>query len=101
MCGQRIVHFRGERPQLGQARPRDGRKVVVLVVVPDVVRKDVQRAVVAVGLLRETVPEVVLCDEVARAGVEAAGEEAARDQVDEGPPSEDGDEDGSDSDKSE
>lgn len=48
-----------------------------------VVREDVQRAVVRVRLLREAVPEVVLRDEVARARVQAAREEARHDQVDE------------------
>jgi hypothetical protein len=66
---------------------------MVFVVVPDIIREDVQGPVVAVGLLVETVPEVVLCDEVAGAGVEAAGEEAAGDEVEEGCPAKVGDED--------
>jgi hypothetical protein len=60
---------------------------VVLVVVADVVRERVERAVVAVRLLVEAVPHVVLRDEVPRARVQAAREEAAHDQVrDRAPP---------------
>lgn len=56
---------------------------MVLVMIPHIVRENVQRAVVTVGLLLQTVPEVMLRDEVACAGVEASSEEAAHDEVDE------------------
>jgi hypothetical protein len=51
--------------------------------IPHIVRENVQRAVVTVGLLLQTVPEVMLRDEVACAWVEASSEEAAHDEVDE------------------
>lgn len=57
-----------------------------------IVREDVQRAVITECLLLHAVPEVVLGDEVARARVQAPGEEAAGDKVDERPRAEGRDE---------
>jgi hypothetical protein len=85
--------------QLPQPGPRHSREVVVLVVQADVVREQVQRAVVReclwrrrelgflallIGLLqraRVLGEDVVLSDEVAGDGVQRAGEERAQDEV--------------------
>lgn len=57
---------------------------MVLVMVPDIVSEDVQWAIVAVCLLLEPVPKVVLGDEVASAGVQGAGKEGRGNEIDEG-----------------
>ena len=88
-----IVEFGREGTESGEPRPRDRREIVVLVMIPHIVREDVQRAVIAVSLLFQSVPEVMLCNEVAGTGVEASSEEAAHDEVDEGSESEGRDED--------
>jgi hypothetical protein len=85
--------------QLPQPSPRHGREVVVLVVQADVVREQVQHAIVReslrwrrqlrflallVGFLqraRVLCKDVVLGDEVACDGVQGAGEEGAQDEV--------------------
>mmetsp|Transcript_8718 Transcript_8718/g.21037 ORF Transcript_8718/g.21037 Transcript_8718/m.21037 type:complete len:242 (-) Transcript_8718:369-1094(-) len=71
--------------ELVQPRPRDPREVVVLVVVPDAVGDQVQRAVVGVRLLAR-VEGVVLSDEVPGHGVQPAPKEAARHEVKESLP---------------
>jgi len=48
-----------------------------------VISQNVERAVVAIRLLVHPVPKIMFGDEVARAWVEASGEEAASDEVDE------------------
>lgn len=79
--------------QLRQSRPRDGREVMVLVVQAHVVRQQVQRAVIRERFwhrgVGERVPgggtllleDIVLSNEVARAGVQGAGEKGGEDQV--------------------
>lgn len=104
VAGQRLVEVGRDVVQLVQARPRDGGEVMVLVVQADVIREDVERAVVGVCLggleglervrrvglrLRFELQlgerfgaagghfgeEVVLGDEVAGAGVQGSGQE--------------------------
>ena len=48
-----------------------------------VISQNVERAIVAVRLLVHPVPKIMFGDKVARTWVEAAGEEAAGDEVDE------------------
>ena len=85
--------------QLPKPSPRNSREVVVLVVQTDVVREQIQHAVVReslrrrrklgflallVGLLqraRVLCEDVVLGDEVASDGVQRAGEEGAQDEI--------------------
>lgn len=98
MARQGRIELVGDLAQLGQARPGHGGEVVVLVVVADVVGEDVERAVVAVGLGdghavvrvrglgRDGLVDVVLGDEVAGGGVQAAGEEGGEQQVEQGLP---------------
>ena len=99
MLWQVFVEIVRDAVQGVQARPGDGREVVVLVVQANVVGEEIQRSVVRVcfrernlvggihsvfvGLLEN----VMFGDEVAGAGVERAGEEAAHDQVSQGPSS--------------
>lgn len=55
----------------------------MFVVITDVISNDVPPPVIAVCFLILAVPEVMFCDEVACAGVQAASEEAGCDEVDE------------------
>lgn len=103
MLRQRVVEFLGNLVQLPQTRPRHRREIMVLVVQPDIVREEVQRAVVRERLRRRRqlhgggrrgvtglwwlpLEDVVLGDEVASAGVQRAGEERRREKVIEGVP---------------
>merc|ERR1719375_2580156 len=81
--GEVVVELGREPLERGQARPRDVAEVVVLVVVADVPREPVERAVVRVGLLLvvKVREYVVLRDEVAGAWVQPAREEDAKDHV--------------------
>lgn len=91
--GQLVVEFVRDAVQFGEPGPRDGGEVVVLVVQADVVREEVEDAVVRVRLgdgnlvrgvrcgLLGLLEDVVLGDEVAGAGVQRAGKEAAENQV--------------------
>ena len=93
MTGQLVVKFMRNLVDGVQARPRNSRKVVVFVVQPDIVRDPVERAVVGKGLGhgdivrgialrgRDGFVDVVLCDEVACDGVEAACEEGGEEEV--------------------
>ena len=65
-------------PDTRQPVPRHPREVVVLVVVPDVERRDVQDAVVARRLLVRAVDEVVLLDPTGPERMEADREEEGR-----------------------
>ena len=56
----------------------------MLVVIPDIVREEVERAVIGVRLLVEAVPDIVLGDEVACSRVERTGEERGEEEVKEG-----------------
>lgn len=96
---QLVVELVCDAVQSGQARPRDGGEVVVLVVQTDIIREEVEGAVVRVrlgerylvrrvgGVLVRLLEDVVLGDEVAGAGVQRPREEAAQDQVTQRPPS--------------
>src|ERR1700680_1883620 len=55
-----FVELRGDLPDLREARPRDSHQIVVFVVIPDVERHLVERAVVRVGLLAGREREVLL-----------------------------------------
>jgi ABC-type iron transport system FetAB ATPase subunit len=54
---------------------------VVFVVIPDIVAEPVERSVIAVCFLLKSVPEVVFCDEVSCARVQASSEEAAHEEI--------------------
>lgn len=98
VAGQLVIELAGDAVDLVQAGPGDGGKVVVLVVQADVVGDPVERAVVGKGLgdgdpvgrvtlgRGDGLVDVVLGDEVAGDGVQAAGEEGGEDQVEEGVP---------------
>mmetsp|Transcript_73308 Transcript_73308/g.210539 ORF Transcript_73308/g.210539 Transcript_73308/m.210539 type:complete len:242 (+) Transcript_73308:3-728(+) len=77
---QVVVEFGCDFPNLGQVRPRDVRKVMVLVVVADVVREHVQRPVVRVRLCH-AIDDVVLGKKVAGRRVDGAGEKGAQEEV--------------------
>lgn len=99
VAGQIAVELVRNLVQLPQPSPRHSREIVVLVVQADVVREQVQHAIVRerlrrrrklgflallVGLLqraRVLREDVVLGDEVAGNGVQRAGEEGAQDEV--------------------
>lgn len=49
---------------------------MMLVVIPHVIRKGVQRSIIRIRLLLKAVPEVMLRNEVAGARVQAPGKEA-------------------------
>ncbi len=55
---------------------------MVFVVISNIVCQQVQRSIVAVRLLFEPVPEVVLCYEVPCAGVQTSCEETAHKEID-------------------
>lgn len=88
-----------------QPRPRHGREVVVLVVITDIVREHVERAVVAEGLGdgdaasrvarlgAHGLVDVVLGDEVAGQRVQGAGEGGGQQEVEQGVCPDVGDED--------
>jgi len=94
---QVVVELVRDAIERGQAGPRNRREVVVLVVQADIIREEVECAVVRVrlgqgdfvrgvgGVLVRLLEDVVLGDEVAGAGVQRAREEAAQDQVAERP----------------
>lgn len=96
MAGKRLVKLLCNVIHSVKSRPGNGREVVVLIVQPDIVGQNVERAVVGKGLwngdLVVRVPlrrgdglvDVVLGDEVAGQGVQAAGEEGGEQQVEEG-----------------
>lgn len=46
-----------------------------------VISKEIERTIVAVGLLLHAIPEIMLCDEMAGTWVEAPCEEAAHEEV--------------------
>lgn len=93
MTRQRGVEFVRNLPQLGQLGPCHGGEVVVLIVVADVVRQHIQRAVVAVSLRHwdvvvgvpslggDSLVDVVLCDEMTSSGVPRSGQERAEQKV--------------------
>lgn len=101
---QIVVELVSDTIELRQSGPRHGREIVVLVMQSDVVGEVVQHAVVAeclrdgdvfpvdtggdfgrgLALDIRAVEDVVLCDEVAGAGVERAREEGGEYQVLEG-----------------
>lgn len=100
---QVVVKLVRDTMELGQTRPRHAGEVVMFaatsaraqsieraLVIADIVGERVERTVVGEGLVaaRGRVEDVVLGDEVGRAGVETAGEEGAEDEVGEGPPAE-------------
>lgn len=58
---------------------------MVFVMITNIVSEPVKRSVVAICFLLESVPQIVFCNEVSSAGVQASGEKAAHDEVDEGP----------------
>lgn len=96
VAGQRLVELLGRLVDGGQPGPRDGGEVVVLVVQADVVGEPVEGPVVGEGLghgdhvagvpLRggDGFVDVVLGDEVAGHGVEAACEEGGEQEVQQG-----------------
>lgn len=96
VAGQVLVEGAGGIVDGGQTGPRDGREVVVLVVVADVVGKPVERAVVRVCLGdgdlvggvtlggSDGVVDVVLGDEVTGQRVQATGQEGREQQVEQG-----------------
>lgn len=93
VAGEVVVKLAGDAVDLVQAGPGDGGEVVVLVVQADVVGEPVERPVVRKGLGhgdlvgrvalrgRDCLVHVVLGDEVAGDGVQAAGEERGEDEV--------------------
>lgn len=99
---QPLVELGRDLVQLGQPRPGDRREIVVFVVQSHIVRDPVERAVVAerlrdgdlvvrvAGFGRDLLVDVVLGDEVACRGVQAAGEEGAEQEVEEGVGGEEG-----------
>lgn len=96
VAGEGVVELGGDLVEGVKAGPGDGGEVVVLVVQADVVGEPVEGpvvgeglgdgdAVVRVALLGgDVLVDVVLGDEVAGEGVEAAGEEGGEEEVDEG-----------------
>jgi hypothetical protein len=90
---QIVVELVRDLVQFGEARPRHSREVVVLVVQSNVVREEVEHAVVRVCLrdrdlvrcvqsvLVGLLEYVVLCDEVSGTRVQRACQEAAQDHV--------------------
>lgn len=93
MAGQLVVKFMRDAVKHGQSRPWYGGEIVMLVMQTHVVGKDIERSIVRErlrkwdpvlrvpccgGLLLEN---VVLGDEVARTGVQRAGQERAQKQV--------------------
>jgi len=54
---------------------------MMLVVVANIVSQDVQRAIIAVRLLVEAIPYIMLSDEVTRTWMQTSGEEAREEQV--------------------
>jgi len=44
--------------------PRDGWEIMMLIVISDVVCQKIERAIIAVGFLIETVPDIVFGDEM-------------------------------------
>ena len=99
MCRQIIVELVRDSVEGWKTRPGNGREVVVLVVQADVVREEVEGAIVRVrlgqrylvrrvgGVLVRLLEDVVLGDKVACAGVQRPSEEAAQDQVTQRPTS--------------
>lgn len=95
MSWQRRIEFVRNRPQLWQPGPRHGGEVVVFIVVAHIVGEHVQWAVVAVrlgdrhaivrvvGLRGDCLVDVVLGNEVACGGVQAACEEGREQEVEE------------------
>jgi hypothetical protein len=55
---------------------------MVFVMITDIVTEPVKRSIVAIGFLIKSVPQVVLCNKVSCARVQASSEEAAHDEVD-------------------
>lgn len=90
---QRRIKLVRNRTQLRQPRPRHSGEVVVFIVVANIVSEYVQRAVVAIclgdghaivrvlGLRGDGLVDVVLGNEVACGGVQAAGEEGGEEEV--------------------
>lgn len=106
MARQGLVEFPGNVVHGMQPRPGNGREIVVLVVQADVVREDVEGPIIRKGLGdgdlvvrvalggRDGLVDVVLGDEVAGEGVQAASQKGGEQQVEEGVGGGVGDEEG-------
>lgn len=93
MLRQRGIKLLCHLMQLRQPRPGDGGEIVMFIVQADVVREEIQRAVVAkrlgdgdvvrriTGRRGDRLVHVVLGDEVARRGMQRAGEERGEEEV--------------------
>jgi len=96
MARQIVVKLVGNLVQLVQSSPRNGREIMVFVVQADIVSEQIERSVVRErlgdgrvaggifgGFVGEAlaVEDVVLGDEVARTGVQGAGQEGRGDEI--------------------
>ena len=64
-----------QKLQTGMSDSNDGTHII---------RQNVQRPVIAVCFLLETIPKVMFCDKMASTWMKTPGEEAAHDQINKG-----------------
>jgi hypothetical protein len=69
MSRQRIIILRGKIPQLWKSSPRNGREIMMFVMIPNIISHDIPPTIITVSFLILAIPEVMFCDEMTCGGV--------------------------------